>query len=554
MLEDYLKGQQSLTAVEEFSLRHDFQSFDQSQERYARLIPKHSPGPGEQYAFEVNLDQCTGCKACVTACHNENGLEEDETWRSVGVIHGGTSAKPAIQHVTGACHHCLEPACLSGCPVNAYEKDPATGVVKHLDDQCIGCQYCILKCPYDVPKYNKKKGIVRKCDMCISRLKADEAPACARACPNEAIRITLVDTAGVRKDPGQYVDIPDAPNPSYTLPTTRYKTEKRLPWNMVSSDYYSIKPEPSHLPLVVMLVLTQLSVGGFWAELIIKHSIAEGLSALLTPLYLMVALGVGMLALGASVFHLGRPLYAFRAVLGIKTSWLSREILAFGLFSFLAMVCAVCSWDNPVGRVLYGGVERVLPFGRAGDILDFSVLGSGLFGIFCSAMVYRDTKRPFWDNHGTTLKFFLTMGILGFAVVLFTSVMFLLGQTQVTLPDIMRAFGGRVCLVITFMTALKLFVEMFIFFHLNNPDLTVFKKTAVLMSRELKMVTVWRFIGGFIGGIILPLILFFLDEGHSVGLVAGLSFFILAFSLAGEFLERLLFFKAVVPLQILGGK
>ena len=64
-------------------------------------------------------------------------------------------AGPAQQTVTTACHHCLEPACLSGCPVKAYEKNPVTGIVKHLDDQCIGCQYCILMCPYDAPKYKQ---------------------------------------------------------------------------------------------------------------------------------------------------------------------------------------------------------------------------------------------------------------------------------------------------------------------------------------------------------------------------------------------------------------
>ncbi len=150
-VEECLVEQQELTAVEQFSKAHDFKQIDDSQERYTQLIPKSTPGPGQQYAFEVNLDQCTGCKGCVTACHNENGLEEDETWRSVGLIHGGGNANPALQHITSACHHCLEPGCMSGCPVKAYEKNEITGVVKHLDDQCIGCQYCILKCPYDVP-------------------------------------------------------------------------------------------------------------------------------------------------------------------------------------------------------------------------------------------------------------------------------------------------------------------------------------------------------------------------------------------------------------------
>jgi Fe-S-cluster-containing dehydrogenase component len=98
-----------------------------------------------------------------------NGLDEGETWHDVGVLFGGTVLKPVQQTITTACHHCVDPACMNGCPVNAYDKDPVTGIVRHLDDQCIGCQYCIWKCPYNVPKYSKKRGIVRKCDMCSSR-------------------------------------------------------------------------------------------------------------------------------------------------------------------------------------------------------------------------------------------------------------------------------------------------------------------------------------------------------------------------------------------------
>ncbi len=60
---------------------------------------------------------------------------------------GGSRAAPVMQHVTAACHHCLQPACMIACPVNAYEKDPITGIVKHLDDQCFGCQYCTIGLP-----------------------------------------------------------------------------------------------------------------------------------------------------------------------------------------------------------------------------------------------------------------------------------------------------------------------------------------------------------------------------------------------------------------------
>src|ERR1043165_391706 len=119
------------------------------------------------------------------------GSGAPEVWRSVGLLHSGAPL-PMFQMVTTACHHCAHPACMDGCPVKAYDKDPLTGIVRHLDDQCIGCQYCILKCPYDVPKYSAARGIVPKCDMCSDRLSPGEAPAGVQACPNSAIRITTI--------------------------------------------------------------------------------------------------------------------------------------------------------------------------------------------------------------------------------------------------------------------------------------------------------------------------------------------------------------------------
>jgi len=229
LIETYLADQQTATAVDKFAQFHSDSNAPLQEKYYRDLIPSVGPAEGEQYAFEVDLDSCSGCKACVTACHNLNGLEDDELWRSVGLLHGGTSELPVLQHVTTACHHCIEPACLDGCPVNAYEKDPITGIVRHLDDQCIGCQYCILKCPYDVPRYSKSKGIVRKCDMCQDRLAASEAPACVQACPTRAIRIRTVSTQVVVDETEADHFLPGAPVPGYTIPTTHYKTTKPLP-------------------------------------------------------------------------------------------------------------------------------------------------------------------------------------------------------------------------------------------------------------------------------------------------------------------------------------
>ena len=94
-----LAEQQQLTAVEQFSREHKTGDIPAQAKHYAKLLPATPPGDGQQYAFEVDLDKCTGCKACVTACHSENGLDEDETWRSVGQIQGGSGANsPGRRH------------------------------------------------------------------------------------------------------------------------------------------------------------------------------------------------------------------------------------------------------------------------------------------------------------------------------------------------------------------------------------------------------------------------------------------------------------------------
>lgn len=510
MTPEDIKEEDLVAAVEKFTRLHESHTLDPSQKRYRELIPGKIPVPGQQYAFEVDLDKCTGCKACVTACHNENGLDEDETWRSVGLIQGGTSENPVMQHVTAACHHCAEPACMTGCPTKAYVKDSATGVVKHLEDQCFGCQYCILKCPYDVPKYNKKRGIVHKCDMCISRLRVGQPPACVRACPNGAIRITLIDTREVKRKPEEFVNVPDAPRSDYTYPTTRYKSKRQWPENMTSLDYVQLNPGHSHWPLVLMLVLTQLSVGTILAELVLKEFVPFQTDTLLFSLHRWVALAMGVLALGVSVLHLGRPLYAFRAVLGFKTSWLSREILAFGLFAFLAVIYA---W-------------------KANDTMDYVVFLSGLIGILCSVMVYRDTKRPFWDNNMTTAKFLMTMCLLGLATGLLLS---------------SRSMGRAFCGWITFLSLAKMLLESTVFFSLRAADDNFFKKTAILMTRPLKKITVWRFVLGAAGGVMLPLLMVFNNF-----YVFPAAFLSLAFLVGAELLERYLFFRAVVSLPLLG--
>ena len=127
---------QTGTAVEQFALQDATQK-DASgrQEVFRALIPTQIPEDGEQYAFEVDVDRCSACKACVSACHHMNGLSPDESWRRVQQWFGENEHHSWVHTVTSACHHCVNPECMNGCPVGAYEKDAISGIVKHLDDQ-----------------------------------------------------------------------------------------------------------------------------------------------------------------------------------------------------------------------------------------------------------------------------------------------------------------------------------------------------------------------------------------------------------------------------------
>ena len=85
LIGSFLEEQGDLSAVERFAQFHEDADEPLQGRYYSALMPAQPPGPGQQYAFEVDLDRCSGCKACVAACHNLNGLDEGESWREVGL-------------------------------------------------------------------------------------------------------------------------------------------------------------------------------------------------------------------------------------------------------------------------------------------------------------------------------------------------------------------------------------------------------------------------------------------------------------------------------------
>ncbi len=541
-----LREQQSLTAVERFSRTHDAElSHESTQERptqewpaqeryYRELMPATSPGPNQQFAFEVDLDSCSGCKACVVACHTLNGLDEHEAWRSVGLLFG----EDTIQHVTTACHHCEDPGCLNGCPVKAYIKDEVTGIVRHLDDQCIGCKYCTMMCPYEVPQYSERLGIVRKCDMCHQRLSVGEAPACVQSCPNEAIKIQIVDLFDVRFANDARTSIaPGAPSSSITRPTTTYRTKNQNAFhNGFPQDIRVDAVAESHWPLAVMLVATQAAIGMIVAE----RSIAIGVLAVgdsmpltVTRLVSTVAFIVAGIGMNVAPLHLGQPLRAWRVFLGLGTSWLSREAVIFGGFMALLSGAVTLLWLPVVSDYVPEFVLALAPNWAAKTLLGLSIV-SGVAGFYCSGMIYIATQRRLWRFHRTMTRFGGSMLVLGLAGFSFAA--------SITASSMTLCVAGAslACLAITaklvFETATHYAPSSFAM--ADELDL----RSQKLVFGSLRAWLVGRITCAAVG----MLLLLAVSIGMPWGVAIGCLGFAFAALVLGEFAERYLYFASVV--------
>jgi formate dehydrogenase iron-sulfur subunit len=176
----------------------------------------------QQYAMLNDTTRCIGCQACERACTEKNGFPSSDTEPETSVqrrtdtdaltVVNAHDTEKGIFLAKTQCMHCDQPACVSACLVNAMYKT-AEGPVIWKEDKCMGCRYCMIACPYDVPKfeYGSLNPKIRKCVMCYDRIKEGKIPACAEACPQEAIlfgrRGELLDIARKRiyDHPDKYV-------------------------------------------------------------------------------------------------------------------------------------------------------------------------------------------------------------------------------------------------------------------------------------------------------------------------------------------------------------
>lgn len=145
------------------------------------------------YGILTDVTKCIGCQDCVAACKIANGTGEDvpRTWQK----RDGLSARnltsilnrPEGRYVRKQCRHCIEPACASVCPVGALHTTDK-GAVVYDRGKCLGCRYCLMACPYGIPRYDWDQPVpyVRKCTLCYERLQQGQVPACVEACPTQA--------------------------------------------------------------------------------------------------------------------------------------------------------------------------------------------------------------------------------------------------------------------------------------------------------------------------------------------------------------------------------
>ncbi|MDP3465736.1 MAG: 4Fe-4S dicluster domain-containing protein, partial [Sulfuricurvum sp.] len=220
---------------------------------------------GEQYRFHFDATKCVGCRCCEVACNEQNNNPADIKWRRVGEMEGGSFPDTLLLFNSMSCNHCVDPACLIGCPTNSYIKFD-NGIVFHDDPSCIGCQYCTWNCPYGVPTYHEERHIVTKCHMCHERLAVGQSPACVQACPSGAIEIETVNILEwMAKDIDENGNMPHLADARLTNSTTRFTLPENMPEEMMKADEHHLKPAHGELPLVFMTVLTQMSLGAFGA-------------------------------------------------------------------------------------------------------------------------------------------------------------------------------------------------------------------------------------------------------------------------------------------------
>ena len=163
-----------------------------------------------QMGFYFDQTRCTGCFTCIVACKDWNDVDAGPAnWRRVIAIEKGKYPDLFVAFLSTACYHCVEPACVSACPVDAISKRELDGVVVVDREACLGkdnCDMCLQACPYDAPQFGAEENAkMQKCHFCLDRLAENKKPICVDACPVRAL-----DAGPIEELRAKYGDIREA--------------------------------------------------------------------------------------------------------------------------------------------------------------------------------------------------------------------------------------------------------------------------------------------------------------------------------------------------------
>lgn len=141
-----------------------------------------------QLTLWMDLEFCTGCRACTTNCKAENNTPIGVDYNRVIYVEQGSYPDTKRYFVPMPCMHCGKPPCLAACPVGAISKHEVNGIVEIDSDKCIGCKYCVWACPFGAPQFNADKRVTQKCTLCSHKTvdaeghPTGERPSCVDTC------------------------------------------------------------------------------------------------------------------------------------------------------------------------------------------------------------------------------------------------------------------------------------------------------------------------------------------------------------------------------------
>ncbi len=260
---------------------------------------------------------------------------------------------------------------MHSCPALAYERDPGTGAVLIRADSCIGCRYCSWACPYGAPQFEPDTGVMGKCTFCSHRLSDGLKPACAALCPTGALDYAELPTNQLT------ADIEGFPHtdlgPSIRILPRSGRAESPLLDPAIGGRSNTAETELNEPSIRLS---SECSLAGFTFLLAVLFGLLTvGVTDTREVPPIAFAI-VGAIAALLSLTHLGKPSRAWRAILNVRRSPVSREVLGFG------------------GMAALGTLSLAWPPGAVATGLGWSGLAAGFLALISADRVYRPVFRP----------------------------------------------------------------------------------------------------------------------------------------------------------------